>query len=46
MTSLSRELGGEQDLDAFADAVAARFGEVFERTPTTAEPGRPGPRQR
>ena len=33
MTSLSRELGAEQDLDAFADTVAARFGEVFERAP-------------
>jgi lipoyl(octanoyl) transferase len=33
VTSLSRELGGEQDLGAFADALAARYAEVFERTP-------------
>lgn len=32
-TSLSRELGAEQDLGGFADAVAQRFGEVFGRTP-------------
>jgi lipoyl(octanoyl) transferase len=38
MTSLSRELGAEQDLGSFAGTVAARFGEVFERVPTTAEP--------
>ena len=43
MTSLSRELGAEQDLGAFADTVAARFGEVFERDagrrPTPADLG-------
>jgi lipoyl(octanoyl) transferase len=38
VTSLSRELGDEQDLDAFADTVAGRFAEVYERTPTTASP--------
>jgi lipoyl(octanoyl) transferase len=38
VTSLSRELGEEQDLDAFADTIAARFAEVYERTPTTASP--------
>ena len=38
VTSLGRELGAEQDLDAFADTVAARFGEVFERTPVATEP--------
>jgi len=38
MTSLSRELGGEQSLGAFADTVAARFGAVFERTAVAAEP--------
>jgi lipoate-protein ligase B len=38
VTSLSRELGAEQDLDAFADTVAARFAEVYERTPATASP--------
>ncbi len=31
VTSLGRELGAEQDLSAFADTVAARYGEVFER---------------
>jgi lipoyl(octanoyl) transferase len=38
VTSLSRELGEEQGLDAFADTVAARFAEVYERTPATATP--------
>jgi lipoyl(octanoyl) transferase len=38
VTSLSRELGGEKDLDAFADTVAGRFAEVYERTPATASP--------
>jgi lipoyl(octanoyl) transferase len=38
MTSLSRELDAEQDLGAFADAVAARFGAVFERAPRAADP--------
>ena len=38
VTSLSRELGAEQDLDAFAGTVADRFAEVYERTPTTAGP--------
>jgi lipoyl(octanoyl) transferase len=33
MTSLGRELGAEQDLDAFADTLATRFGEVFDRAP-------------
>jgi len=33
VTSLSRELGGEQDLGAFADTVAARYGEVYGREP-------------
>ena len=46
VTSLSRELGAEQDLDAFADTVAARFAEVYEREPGRGHPGRPGPRQR
>jgi lipoyl(octanoyl) transferase len=38
VTSLSRELGAEQDLDAFAGTVAARFGEIFEREPVATEP--------
>ncbi|HEX7246287.1 MAG TPA: lipoyl(octanoyl) transferase LipB [Solirubrobacterales bacterium] len=42
VTSLSRELGAEQDLDAFADAVTARFAEAFEREPTVATPAELG----
>jgi lipoyl(octanoyl) transferase len=38
MTSLSRELGAEQDLGAFADALAARFGAVYGRAPVAADP--------
>jgi lipoyl(octanoyl) transferase len=38
VTSLSRELGAEQDLDAFTDTVAARFGEIFERELVATEP--------
>jgi lipoyl(octanoyl) transferase len=38
VTSLSRELGTEQDIDAFAATVVARFAEVFERTPTATTP--------
>jgi len=38
VTSLSRELGAEQDLDSFTDTVAARFGEIFEREPVDTEP--------
>jgi len=38
VTSLARELGAEQGVDAFADTVVARFGEVFEREPATADP--------
>jgi lipoyl(octanoyl) transferase len=38
MTSLTRELGSEQDLGAFADTVAERFGQVFERTPRATDP--------
>ena len=34
MTSLTRELGAEQDLDAFATAVRDRFGEIYEREPS------------
>jgi lipoyl(octanoyl) transferase len=38
VTSLSRELDEEQDLDAFAETVAGRFAAVYERTPATASP--------
>jgi lipoyl(octanoyl) transferase len=36
-TSLGRELGVEQDLGAFADSVAGRFGEVYGRRPVATE---------
>jgi lipoyl(octanoyl) transferase len=42
VTSLSRELGGERDLDAFADTVAARFAAVYEREPAAATPAELG----
>jgi lipoyl(octanoyl) transferase len=38
VTSLGRELGGEQDIDAFADTVAARFAEVYGREPVATDP--------
>ncbi|HEV7482512.1 MAG TPA: lipoyl(octanoyl) transferase LipB [Solirubrobacterales bacterium] len=38
MTSLSRELDAEQDLGAFADTVAARFGAVYDRVPRATDP--------
>ena len=37
MTSVCRELGAEQDLDAFAIAVRDRFAEVLDRTPVEVE---------
>ena len=37
MTSLSRELGAEQDVGAFGDTVARRFAAVFEREPAEAQ---------
>ncbi len=36
-TSLGRELGGEQDIDAFSGSVAARFGEAYGREPVETE---------
>jgi lipoyl(octanoyl) transferase len=33
MTSLSRELGAEQDLDAFADSLVDSYARVFDREP-------------
>jgi lipoate-protein ligase B len=42
VTSLSRELGAEQELAAFADTVAARYAEVYERTPAMATPAELG----
>jgi lipoyl(octanoyl) transferase len=38
VTSLSRELGAEQDIDEFAATVAERFAAVYERTPVATEP--------
>jgi len=38
VTSLSRELGAEQDLEAFADTVVARFAAVYERRTVPTEP--------
>jgi lipoyl(octanoyl) transferase len=38
MTSLSHEIGAEQNLSAFAETVAARFGAVYERAPVAADP--------
>jgi lipoyl(octanoyl) transferase len=37
MTSVARELGAEQDLDAFATTVRDRFGEVYERSPVEVD---------
>jgi lipoyl(octanoyl) transferase len=39
VTSLSRELGSEQGVDAFAETIASRFAEVYGREPATATPG-------
>ena len=36
-TSLARELGAAQDLDAFAGSLARRFGEVYGREPVATE---------
>jgi lipoyl(octanoyl) transferase len=38
MTSISRELGSEQDPGAFAETLVGRFGEVFERQPVEVSP--------
>jgi lipoyl(octanoyl) transferase len=40
MTSVSRELGAEQDLDAFAGDLVERFGEIYERSVTGLSPAR------
>jgi lipoyl(octanoyl) transferase len=42
VTSLSRELGAEQDLHAFAGTVADRFAEVYGREPAAATPAELG----
>jgi lipoyl(octanoyl) transferase len=38
MTSLCRELGAEQDMTAYMDTVAERFGVVYGREPVPTEP--------
>ena len=43
MTSLCRELGAEQDMDAFMDTVAERFGEIYGRRPVEREAGELAP---
>ncbi len=37
MTSIARELGAEQDLEAFAGTVATRFGQIYGRRPVEIE---------
>lgn len=39
MTSLSRELGAEQDLGAFAEALVAAYARVLDREPVAGEHG-------
>ena len=45
MTSLTRELGAEQDMGAFMDTIARVFGELYEREPLEVEASEltPGP---
>ena len=38
LRSLMRELGAEQDLDAFASTVARRLGDGYERRPVETPP--------
>ena len=38
MTSLGRETGEEQNLDAFATALADNFTDVYDRTPVATSP--------
>ncbi len=42
VSSLSRELGAEQELAPFADTVAERYAAVYEREPTEASPAELG----
>ena len=37
MTSVARELGAEQNLDAFATAVRDRYGEIYQRAPVEVD---------
>jgi lipoyl(octanoyl) transferase len=41
-SSLSRELGSEQDVDSFAATVAERYATIYERTPREATPAELG----
>jgi lipoyl(octanoyl) transferase len=38
VTSLSRELGAEQDLGAFAETVVSHFAAIYDRDPVATEP--------
>jgi lipoyl(octanoyl) transferase len=38
VTSLSRELGAEREIEAFADTLVARFAEAFDREPVEVDP--------
>ncbi len=40
MTSVGRELGGEQDMDAFAAALVGQFGRTFSREAVDVDPAR------
>lgn len=42
VSSLSRELGAEQELAPFAETIAARYAEVYEREPAEASPAELG----
>lgn len=42
VSSLSRELGAEQELEPFAETVAERYAEVYEREPAEASPAELG----
>ncbi len=37
MTSLSRELGAEREMEAFMDVVTERFGAIYDRNPVPAD---------
>jgi lipoyl(octanoyl) transferase len=42
VTSLGRELGSEQALDAFADTLVERFADVYDRSPVPTAPAKLG----
>jgi lipoyl(octanoyl) transferase len=42
VTSVSRELGAEQDLEAFAETLAGHFADVYGREPVEADPAELG----